>query len=95
VGDAAVEREPGVVAVVDPVPGIMGIGGPRADLDVRGEARAAVGAERPPELGVIVRGPTLWVGDTGTFWLADVRARPDFGGVRVLYLTPAEGKVTK
>src|SRR5690242_21364434 len=53
-GDPAVERQPGVVAVVDPVSRIVGVGGSRADLDVAGEARPAVAAERPPELGVVV-----------------------------------------
>src|SRR4051812_23222463 len=56
-GDPAIERQACVIAVVDPVPGIVGVGGSRADLDVRAEAGAAVGAERPPELRVIVHDP--------------------------------------
>src|SRR5215468_9427983 len=51
VGDAAVERQARVVAMVDPVPGIAGAGGSGADVQAGGEAGAAVGAERPPELG--------------------------------------------
>jgi hypothetical protein len=55
-GDATVERQPAVVAVVDPVARGVGVGGPSADLQVGSEAGAAVGAERSPELRVVVRG---------------------------------------
>src|SRR6266498_4802139 len=54
-GDPAVERQPAVVPVVDSIPRIVGVGGPCADLDAGGEALCAVGAERSPELGVVVR----------------------------------------
>ena len=52
--DAAEERQPAVVPVVDPVARVVGVRGPGADLDVGRERRAAVRAERAPELRVVV-----------------------------------------
>src|SRR5262245_45268282 len=48
----AVERQPAVVAVVDPVAREVGIGSTSTDLEVCGEAGPTVGAERSPELRV-------------------------------------------
>src|SRR5712671_4325173 len=78
-GDPAVERQACVVAVVDPVAGIVGVGGSHADLDVGGEARAAVGAERPPELGVVVRDPVGVARPAGAQVVAAVI--PDHGDI--------------
>src|SRR5881227_2443893 len=55
VGNPAVERQPGVVAVVDVVPGIVRVRRTRADLDVRSERQPTVCAERSPELGIVIR----------------------------------------
>src|SRR5206468_4503481 len=56
-GDTAIERQPAVIAVVNPVARGVGVGGPSADLQVGGEAGPTVAAERPPELGVVVGDP--------------------------------------
>ncbi len=78
-GDPAIERQARVIAVVDPVPGIVRVGGSRADLDIRAEAGAAVGAERPPELRVIVHDPVGVARAAGTEVVAAVV--PDDGEV--------------
>src|SRR5439155_22156746 len=53
--DAPVEGQADVVPVVDSVAGVVLVRRARADLQVRAEGRAAVGAECAPELGVVVR----------------------------------------
>ncbi|MFL5663434.1 MAG: hypothetical protein ACJ8BW_19140 [Ktedonobacteraceae bacterium] len=55
VGFPPIERQPGVVAVVDRVPRVVRVRRTRADLDVRGERLSTICAERPPKLSVIVR----------------------------------------
>src|SRR6266508_4440165 len=57
VEDPGVERQPGVVAVVAPVLGLVLVRGARADPDVRLPRHAAVLAHRGPELGVVVADP--------------------------------------
>src|SRR5437870_3623578 len=54
VGDAAVERESGVIAVVDAVVSVGRVGGSGADLNIPAESLAAIGAEGAPDLGVVI-----------------------------------------
>src|SRR5258708_25601496 len=55
--DSAVERQPGVVAVVNAVLRIMGVRRSGADLDVLGKRLPSVGTKRAPDL-------CIGIGDT-------------------------------
>src|SRR6266478_6534608 len=48
--DSTVERQPGVVAVIDAVLRIMGVRGSGADLNVLGKRLPSVGTKRAPDL---------------------------------------------
>src|SRR5207237_1246872 len=54
VGDAAVERESGVIAEINAVVGVVRVGSAGADLNVPGKSLAAIGAEGAPDLGVVI-----------------------------------------
>src|SRR5229473_6648145 len=53
--DTAVERQPGVVAVVNAVLRIMGIRRSGADLNVLGKSLPSIGAKSAPDLGIGIR----------------------------------------
>src|SRR5438477_1697418 len=79
VGDAAVERESGVIAEINAVVGVVRVGSAGADLDVPGKRLAAIGAEGAPDLGVVI-GDAIGI------------ARPP-GAEIVARVVPAHGEV--
>src|SRR5207245_10615533 len=60
-----VEGKPVVATAVDPIARVVRVRGPCADLDVGAKRRAAVSAERAPELGIVVGDPVGVPGAAG------------------------------